>query len=94
MRTFARPQVTIEEIKAYTVELGQVLRTRDAKQLQAFVRKHNAWLDPELVDKVPRDVQLAELMLHKMTCARSDLFDLHEESQRWLRQHGYSVEIK
>ena len=76
--------------QAYLDEQAEVLRTRNPRAVQAFIKQHNRWFQPAFL-KMNEDLDLVELSMHKLICARKDLSDLHAESQAWLTARGYST---
>ena len=76
--------------QAFLDESGKVLRTRDPRAFQAFVRRYAHLYEPEVLE-MSADLVLVEISMHKMICARKDLDDLHFESKAWLKARGYST---
>jgi hypothetical protein len=75
---------------SYAMQLGAVLRRRDASALRQFlVQSARRFGDARQVAGVEgrSDEQMQEL-LHRMILARPDLKDLHRASRAWLVQHG------
>lgn len=79
-----------EEYQTYVNELGEVLRTKDLTQIKEF---HIKWREKMELALLPHDNQL-EAQMHQMICEFPSLSDLHAESQRWLLEHGYNVQIE
>lgn len=77
----------------YYRDLFAVLRTRNPSSLQFFIRSHATMFPVDMVCKVKHDVDLAELMMHKMILAIPTLSDLQEESKMWLIDRGYKPEL-
>ena len=79
----------------YVQELGAVLRRRDPLALRAFLaasarRFGNEREASELMDRDPDEMAL---VMHRTIVARPDLRDLHADSQRWLRAHGFDPDV-
>lgn len=76
----------------YVRRLGEVLRQRDVAALRAFLEAQAArYGDERQVQAIhEQSDQELELILHRMILARSDLGDLHAESQRRLAPEGGS----
>lgn len=81
-----------EKYRQYKSELFSVLRTRDLKQLMKFYTKYaGVMLDPETVQKMMNNQELAEVSMHYAILRSEELQDLHEESREWLRKTGHSM---
>ena len=73
----------------YESRLRSILESRNWQALREFSRERN-----EIPDDVYAQPQhFWEVMLHKMTCNRIELFALHEESRAWLADRGYTTDI-
>jgi hypothetical protein len=73
----------------YDAQLRAVLTARDWEGLRDFTRARN---------EVPEDVfdqpqHFWDVLLHKLTCSRFDLVDLHAESRAWLAERGYTTDL-
>jgi hypothetical protein len=76
--------------QSYAEQLGDTLRRRDPRRLQAFLidnarRFGDARQVAEVAGKSPEE--MAGLM-HRMILARADLKDLHAASRDWLAKHA------
>ena len=71
---------------SYAEQLGDVLRRRDARQLQRFlVENARRFGDARQVSEVEgRSPEEMQDLMHRMILARADLKEFHAESQRWL----------
>jgi hypothetical protein len=76
--------------QSYKARLGEVLRQRDPAALHLFLRQSAAgYGDERQVTEVEDRSHLEmEELLHRMILARSDLVELHSESQAWLAAHS------
>jgi hypothetical protein len=71
---------------SFRQRLDAVLRTRDVRQVRAFLIEENQWsLD------VPVDPEHAMWL---MIAGTPTLKDLHPEARRWLTQHGHAEEAE
>jgi hypothetical protein len=77
----------------YVERLGAVLRTRDSAQLRAFLtesaRRFGGADQAKQVEG--QSDEEVEILLHRMTLARSDLSEYHAASRLWLQQHGIGI---
>ena len=76
--------------RAYTAQLGDVLRQRDVGKLRAFLEAQaGRYGDERQVEAIraQSDAEI-EMLLHRMTLARADLSKLHAESRRWLARQS------
>ncbi len=73
----------------YDGELRDILARRDWEDLREFTRVHNQVPD----DVYGKDQHFWEVMLHKLTCSRIDTLGLHDQSRKWLAEHGYSADL-
>ncbi len=73
----------------YEDELRTVLAARDWQALREFTRARNQIPD----DVYNQDEHFWEVLMHKLTCARIDLLGLHDHSQKWLKDRGYTTDI-
>ena len=73
----------------YEAELREVLSRRDWEGLREFSRTRNDIPD----DVYAQGQHFWEVLLHKLTCSRTDLLGLHEESRAWLAEHGYTMDL-
>jgi hypothetical protein len=73
----------------YEYKLRTLLAARDWQALRDFSREFNEI--PDDVFAQPR--HFWEVMLHKITCSRIDLLGLHEDSRKWLAEHGYTPDL-
>jgi hypothetical protein len=85
-----RPLPVTEHDGEYVRRLGAVLRQRDTKALRAFLIEQAGRYGDERQVQAIREQSDAELamILHRMIVVRSDLTDLHAESERWLADQG------
>ncbi|MPZ15457.1 MAG: hypothetical protein GEU73_13725 [Chloroflexi bacterium] len=76
--------------RQYVERLGDALRTRDPNALRAFlVDSAGRFGDAAQVDDVTRQTpEKFEALMHQMTVVRADLAEFHDESRRWLAEHG------
>jgi len=77
----------------YVERLGVVLRTRDPAQLREFLTENAQQFGGESQAKQVEgqtDEEI-EILLHRMTLARSDLSEYHAASRLWLQQHGIGI---
>lgn len=73
----------------YDAELRDILNRRDWAALRDFTRARN-----EVPDDVFEQPQhFWEVLLHKLTCSRFDLVELHSESRAWLAERDYSTDL-
>lgn len=79
-----------EEYQNYVNELGQVLRSRDLSLLKEFYLK---WKEKMELPPLPADADL-EAQMHQMICEFPSLADLQAESQKWLVEHGFTVQVE
>ena len=77
----------------YVDRLGAVLRTRDAAELRAFLQENARQFGGESeARKIESQTdEEIEILLHRMTLARSDLSEYHAASRLWLQQRGIGV---
>ena len=73
----------------YEAELRGILAAHDWERLRDFSQKHNAIPD----DVYAQPQHFWDVMLHKLICNRIDLLGLHEESRKWLGEHGYTTDL-
>jgi len=73
----------------YEARLRDVLASRDWSALREFARVENQLPD----DVYAEGKHFWEVLLHKLTCNRLDMFALHEESRRWLGDHNYTTDL-
>jgi hypothetical protein len=73
----------------YEAELRNILGARDWEGLREFSRARNAIDD----DAYAQPQHFWEVLLHKLTCNRFDLAQLHAESRAWLLERGYSTDL-
>jgi hypothetical protein len=75
----------------YVQNLGQTLRKRNVTELREFlVRSATERNDPgEVAELQGIPDEVLEARMCKMIMARCDLQDLHDESRKWLIEHGY-----
>ena len=64
--------------------LDAVLRTRDVKQVSAFLIAENQW-----DEGTPADPEFAMWM---MIAGSKSMRDLHEQARQWLVSHGHEEE--
>jgi len=75
---------------SYVERLGEVLRTRQAAALRAFLAD-NAQRFGNATEAAAINAQSDEeisALMHRMTLARADLRQFHAESRQWLTQRG------
>ena len=73
----------------YEDRLRTLLSARDWAGLREFSREQN---------QIPDDVYAQgrhfwEVLMHKLTCGRIDLLNLHQESRAWLDANGYTADL-
>jgi hypothetical protein len=75
---------------SYVVQLGALLRQRDAVALRAFLmRSAERFGDlKQVADIQAKSAEEMEELLHRMILARPDLKELHRASREWLFRHG------
>ncbi len=75
--------------RQYGEQLGAVLRQRDPEALRAFLEASaRAFGDDEQAGQIAaRPPEEMATLMHQITLARSDLGDLHPDSQAWLAIH-------
>lgn len=77
----------------YDAELRDVLTRRDAAGLRALMQKYNdVFRIPDEIF-VEQDSHWWDVLVHKLTCSRPDLFAQHRESTEWLTSRGYSTDL-
>jgi len=73
----------------YDDRLRTILAARDWEALRDFSRENNEIPD----DVYGQDQHFWEVLLHKLTVNRIDLLGLHEHSNAWLAQRGYTGDL-
>ena len=77
----------------YVERLGAALRTRDSGVLRDFlVAQAGRFGDEAQVEQITRQSSLElEMLMHRMTLARSDLSEYHAASRSWLTERGVAL---
>lgn len=79
----AQPSPEYEDV------LRTILAGRDAQALREFSRERNQIPD----DVYAQDDHFWQVLMHKLTVNRFDLLGYHDESRRWLEEHGYTTDL-
>jgi hypothetical protein len=73
----------------YDARLRSILQAHDWQALREFSREQN-----QIPDEIyAKDQQFWEVLLHKLICNRLDTLSMHQASQRWLTDRGYSTDL-
>jgi hypothetical protein len=73
----------------YEARLRELLHAHDWEGLREFTREHN-----QIPDEIyNNDRHFWEVLMHKLICNRIDTLALHEESGKWLAEHGYTADL-
>jgi hypothetical protein len=73
----------------YDADLRAILGGRDWEGLREFTRARNEVSE----DVYAQPQHFWEVLLHKLTCSRFDLLELHADSREWLAARGYSADL-